>query len=92
MVKRHLVRGYSDQIYFAETLGNAEKIYKLEFNSNKIGEITRKPIYELAGSWIVAFETDCENIRDDSTGEPVKQAFYILDDKEKLHHIVNEDE
>ena len=30
MVRRHLVRGYCEQVYFAETSGNAEKVYKLE--------------------------------------------------------------
>ena len=62
MVRRHLVRGYNEQVYYAETTGNAEKIFKLELHANKIGEVTRKEIYTLAGSWIVAFETDCENI------------------------------
>ena len=42
MVRRHLIRGYNDQIYFAETVGNAEKIYKLELHSSKIGEVTKK--------------------------------------------------
>ena len=42
MVKRHLVRGYNEQVYFAETSGNAEKIFKLELHSSKVGEVTKK--------------------------------------------------
>ena len=80
MVRRHLVRGYNDQIYYGETSGNAEKIYKLELHANKVGEVTRKEIYQLSGSWIAAFETDCENIQNDGGEGHVKQAFYIMDD------------
>ena len=79
MVRRHLVRGYNDQVFFGETSGNAEKIWKLELHAGKIGEMTKKDIYQLAGSRIVAFETDPENIQDDSAGH-VRQAFYIMDD------------
>ena len=32
MVKRHLVRGYQEQVYYAESSGSAEKIYKLEMH------------------------------------------------------------
>ena len=66
MVKRHLVRGYNEQVYFAETSGNAEKIYKLELHTSKVGEVTKKQIYQLPGSWIVAFENDNMNVQDDS--------------------------
>ena len=45
-----------------------------------IGEVTKKEIYQLAGSWITAFEIDTENIQDDTEEDHVKQAFYIMDD------------
>ena len=80
MVKRHLIRGYQDQVYFSETSGNGEKIFKLELHAGKIGEVTKKEIYQLAGSWITAFEIDTENIQDDTEEDHVKQAFYIMDD------------
>jgi len=66
MVKRHVVRGYCEQVYYAETAGNAEKVWKLEQHSTKAGSITKKEIYQLPGSSIVAFETDGQNIVDDS--------------------------
>ena len=93
MVRRHLVRGYNDQIYYAETSGKnaGAKIVRLELSANKIGEVKRKEIYDLPGSQIAAFETDCENIQDDSKEEHVKQAFYIFDDKQKIYHVVDED-
>ena len=30
MVRRHIVRGFNEQIYFAETTGNTDKIFKFE--------------------------------------------------------------
>ena len=91
MVKRHLVRGYCEQVYYAETAGNAQKVFKLEQHSTKAGEITTKEVYQLPGSSIVAFETDSQNIQDDSASDNVKQSFFILDSAQKIHHIVNEE-
>ena len=36
MVRRHLVRGYKDQVYFAETSQNAATIYKLEIHKEEV--------------------------------------------------------
>ena len=62
MVRRHMVRGYNEQVYFAESFGNAEKIYQIEFHPHLKNEIIKKEIFQLAGSWLVAFEADGENI------------------------------
>lgn len=35
MLRRHLVRGYNEKVYFAESSGNTEKIYELEFHNSK---------------------------------------------------------
>ena len=72
MVRRHPVRGYQDQVYFVETSGNSQKVYKLELHANKVGEVTKKEVYQLAGNRIAAFETDCENIQDDTKDGHVK--------------------
>lgn len=45
MVRRHLVRGYNEKIFYAETQGNAEKVYQLEFHTSKPNEINKKEIY-----------------------------------------------
>ena len=66
MLRRHLVRGYNELIFFAESSGNAEKIYQIEFHSQKTNEITKKEIFQLAGSWLVAIEADGENIQNDT--------------------------
>ena len=72
MVKIHLVRGYCEQVYFAGTAGTVQKVWKLEQHSTKAGEITKKEVYQLPGSQIVAFETDSQNIQDDSESENVR--------------------
>lgn len=90
MVRRHMVRGYNEQVYFAESSGNAEKIFQIEFHPHFKNEITKKEIFQLAGSWLVAFEADGENIQND-VDEVVPQSLYIMDDQQKIFHIKNED-
>lgn len=65
MLRRHLVRGYNEKVFFAESSGNSEKIFQVEFHGSKGNEITKKEIFQLAGSWLVAFEFDGECIEDD---------------------------
>ena len=92
MIRRHLVRGYSEKIFYAESSGNAEKIMQLEFHKSKPNEITKKEIFQLAGSWIVAFELDGENIQNDiDNDEVVAESLYIMDDQQKIYLVKNED-
>ena len=65
MLRRHLIRGYNDRIYFGETSGNSEKIFKLEMHPSKAETIVKKEVFQLAGSFLVAIEPDCENIQND---------------------------
>ena len=90
MVRRHLVRGYNERVFFAESSGNAEKIYEIDWHNSKPNEVVKKEIYQLAGSWIVAFEADMDNIQDDTTFD-VTQSLFIMDDKQKIFHLLNED-
>ena len=62
MLRQHLIRGYSDKVFYAESNGNTEKIFQINLHSNKRDTVVKKEIYQLAGSWIAAFEPDCENI------------------------------
>ena len=39
MVRRHLVRGYKDHIYYAMISENAEKIFELTINSQSVEEL-----------------------------------------------------
>ena len=45
MVRRHLIRGYNEKVYYAETVGNAVKIQELEFHKSHPNEITKKEIF-----------------------------------------------
>ena len=69
MLRRHVVRGYNERVFYAETSGNAEKIYQIEFHGSQTNQITKKEIFQLAGSWLVAFENDQENIENDAEEE-----------------------
>ena len=66
MLRRHLVRGYNEKVFYAESSGNAEKIFQIEFHGSKANEITKKEIFQLAGSWLVAFEADGECIENET--------------------------
>ena len=78
MLRRHMVRGYNEKIFFAESSGNAEKIYQLEFHPTK-NELNKKEIYQLAGTWLVALEPDTENIQNDMEND-VAQSLFVMDD------------
>ena len=91
MIRQHLIRGYSDRIFYAESAGNIEKIFQLHLHANK-QTVVRREIFQLPGSWIASFEPDCENVQDDSNlYKTVKESLYILDDKMKIYHLENED-
>ena len=45
MIRRHLVRGYNEKVFFAESSGKVDKIYQVEFHPTKPNEITFKEIY-----------------------------------------------
>ena len=45
MLRRHLIRGYHERVFFAESSGNAEKIFKLELHPSKPETIVKKDIY-----------------------------------------------
>ena len=78
MLRRHLIRGYHDRVFYAETTGNAEKLFQLNLHSTKPETVTKKEIFQLAGSWIAALEPDCENIQNDTEEETVKESLYIF--------------
>ena len=61
MIRRHLVRGYNEKIFYAEVSGNTEKIQQLEFHNFSANELVKKEIFTLSGS-MVAFEADSDCI------------------------------
>ena len=90
MVRRHLVRGYNEVIYFAETTGKVDKISQIEFHPTKNNEILAKEIYQLPSAMLVAFEPDAENIGNDLE-EEVAQSFFVMDYQQKIYFLKNED-
>lgn len=80
MVRRHLVRGYNEKVYFAETSGSSETIKELEFHMHKPNEVIKREIFQLAGAWLVAFEADPDHIQDDLKEDACVQSLYIMDD------------
>ena len=90
MVRRHLVRGYNEKIFYAETNGSVEKIFKLEFHPTKSNELIKKEIYQMSGGRIAALESDGECIQNDIK-KTVTQSLYIMDDEQKIYLLRNED-
>ena len=45
MIRRHLIRGYNEKIFYAESQGNVDKILKLEFHASKPDKITKLEIF-----------------------------------------------
>ena len=45
MVRRHIIRGYNEKIFFAETHGNAEKIFEIYFHATQKNEVLTKEIF-----------------------------------------------
>ena len=45
MIRRHLVRGYNEKVFYAETASSAVKIQELEFHKSNPNEITKKEIF-----------------------------------------------
>ena len=41
MVRRHTVRGYKDQVYYAEQTESAEKIFRLKLTGNLEQEVVK---------------------------------------------------
>ena len=89
MIRRHLIRGYNDKIFYAESQGNVDKIQKLEFHASKPDKITKNEIFQLPGSSLVAFEPDSELVADDIE-EGCVQSIIVMDDQQKIFFLVNE--
>ena len=41
MIRRHLVRGYNDQVFFAESSGSTDKIYSVQMNPESPGTVIK---------------------------------------------------
>lgn len=86
-----MVRGFNEKVFFAETQGSAEKVQMLEFHTTRPNEIMKREIFSFAGSWIIAMESDANNIANDADQE-VTNSLYIIDDQQKIYLLSNENE
>ena len=84
MVNRHMIRGYNDQIYFTRQIGTSDKIVRIEIDAK--GRVSTQEMFSLNNSMIMAFETDCENVQDDSS-RIVENLLFVVDDKQKVYHL-----
>ena len=82
MIKRHLVRGNNEQLFYAITLGDGVRINRID------GTGTEVEVFELKESTIIFFEPDNESIQKNSK----KQSIFVVDDKMKMRHLVSKDE
>ena len=62
MLTLHMLLGYNEKVYFAETCGSYDKISLVEFHPSKSNQIKKKEVYQLPGGRFVAFEQNQENI------------------------------
>ena len=89
MVRRHMIRGYNDKIFFAESSGNVDKIQKLEFHSSDENKITKQEVFQLSGTKLEAFEPDNALMADDMK-EGQSQSFVIMDSQQKIYFVSDE--
>ena len=96
MVKRNLLRGNNNKLFFAEANCDVTKIFRIDEVRGKRIKYTDRyeysavtvEVFELKESSIIFLEPDNEIIEKDST----KQAIFILDDKMHLRHLVSEED
>ena len=62
MVRRHLVRGFNEQVFYFERQDGADKIIRIKFDPENKNQFKKEEVWQLPGSRLVAFELDAENI------------------------------
>ena len=55
MIKRDLLRGYNEKVFYAESSENAEKIFKLEMHTRDRDTAVTKEIFALPSASLAAF-------------------------------------
>ena len=69
MCRIHMIRGYNNRVYFAEsTGGESEKIMELKLHNVNQDTIIKKEIFQFSGGKCIGFEPDGENIQNDLDG------------------------
>ena len=87
MVKRFLMHGYQDKVYFAERGNNRDLVFMLEQRKEKV---VKTEVYSLQGSSIVSISYDNQVMPAKGVASQ-KQAFYVLDDKKRVFYVSAEE-
>ena len=69
MVRRHMVRGFNEQVFYFESQDSADKIIQIKIDPESKDQFKIKEVWQLPGSRVVAFELDAENIQNDLKDE-----------------------
>ena len=69
MVRRHMVRGFNEQVFYFESQDSADKIIQIKCDPETKDQFKKKEVWQLPGSRVVAFELDAENIQNDLKDE-----------------------
>ena len=92
MVKRQLVRGNHQKIYFAEELGNFTSINRIKASLKEPKMVKVETVYQFVRSRIIAIESDIElsqEVAVDETDFKSDALFVLLDDM-KVHYLFDE--
>ena len=93
-MKRHIVRGQQEKIYFIESESNNVKIFAIEYGTEK-EEVIKREVFQHTGGEVCAFEPDFRmpkpDYRDGHLVPDMPQGFYILCDEQKLTYITSKD-
>ena len=94
MIKRQIIRGAQEKLFYAEKRGNSQKIYIIEYGTEK-EEIIKREVYQLTSGELCALEPDPAYLKPDYSGgertQDIVQSFYVLDDGQNLSKITSID-
>ena len=93
MLKRHIIRGSNNDIYFGEKGNGFTKLYKLSMSKAENGYSEAEAIYQFPAASIVAIEPDYEFIQDELSKNSIKRsdAIYILLDNMQIYHLIDKE-
>ena len=93
MLKRHIIRGSNNDIYFGEKGNGFTKLYKLSMSKAENDYSEAEAIYQFPAASIVAIEPDYEFIQDELSKNSIKRsdAIYILLDNMQIYHLIDKE-
>lgn len=93
VVKLKMIRGYNQNIYFAEKDGSDRtEIVNIFLDANETTQkgdlhgVRKETIYTMPASQVIALELDTSNVQDDFERK-VPNSIFIIDSLQKIHHL-----